>query len=150
MMDFAHPTEEFLRSVDIRRLLPQQPPFVMVGTLTGFSPELSVTETAVSEDNIFVDGGRLSASGIMENIAQTCAARVGYYNTYVLHNEVKIGFIGAIRDFTVCRNPEVGETVVTRVDILEEIFGMTLARATVTCGKEEVARAEIKLAVRDA
>mgnify|MGYP003310099370 CR=1 FL=1 len=149
MMDYARPTEEFLRTVKIRQLLPQQPPFVMVDTLVRFSMEVSVTETSVREDNIFVEGGRLSAPGMMENIAQTCAARVGYYNKYVLHNDVKIGFIGAIKDFTVNRTPCVGETIVTAVDILEEIFGMTLARATVTCGGETLACAEIKLSVKD-
>lgn len=150
MMDYARPTEEFLRTVDIRQLLPQQPPFVMVGTLVGFGDELSVTETVVAADNIFVDDGRLTAPGMMENIAQTCAARVGYYNKYVLHNEVKIGFIGAIKDFAVLRLPAAGETIVTRVDILEEIFGMTLARATVTGnGGETLCRAEIKLSVKD-
>lgn len=148
-MDYAHPTEEFLRTVDIRLLLPQQPPFVMIDTLVRFAMELSVTETTVRKDNIFVEGDRLSAPGMMENIAQTCAARVGYYNRYVLHNAVKIGFIGAIKNFTVNRTPSVGETIVTSVDILEEIFGMTLARATVSCADEILASAEIKLSVKD-
>ena len=100
-----------------------------------------------------MDDGRFSASGMMENIAQTCAARIGYYNKYILHKDVQTGFIGAIRDFRILTLPPVGSTITTRVDILEEIFGMTLARAEVTYQQEGetvvAATADVKLAIRD-
>ena len=85
----------------------------------------------------------------MENIAQTCAARVGFYNKYILHKDVQVGFIGAVRNFVVYSLPAVGSVIETRVDILEDVFGMTMADAQVRCGEELLATAEIKLAVRD-
>ena len=142
-------TEEYLRSIDIHTVLPQQEPFVMVGSLVAFSMDSSVTETIVRDTNIFVDNGVFSASGIMENIAQTCAARIGFYNKYVLHNEVQIGFIGAIRDFVIHSLPVVGSVITTKVDIIEDVFGMTLAEASVTCEGKIAAEAEIKLSVRN-
>ena len=111
---------DFLRSVDIHEVLPQQEPFVMVGALTQ-----------------------------LENIAQTCAARVGFYNKYILHKDVQVGFIGAVRNFVVYSLPAVGSVIETRVDILEDVFGMTMADAQVRCGEELLATAEIKLAVRN-
>ncbi|MGN0191397.1 MAG: pseudouridylate synthase [Candidatus Cryptobacteroides sp.] len=141
-------SEEYLRSVDVHTVLPQQEPFVMVGSLIAFDAGSSVTETVIREDNIFVDDGCFSASGMMENIAQTCAARVGFYNKYVLHKDVQVGFIGAVRDYVVHSLAPVGETVTTRVDILEDVFGMTLANASVSCGGKVIAEAQIKLAVR--
>lgn len=147
MTDYEHPSEEFLRSIDIHQVLPQQEPFVMVGCMTHFELGCSVTETRICEGNIFVDNGFFSAVGMIENIAQTCAARIGYYNRFVLHNEVQVGFIGAIRSYTVNTLAPVGETITTRVDVLEEIFGMTLAEAVVTCGGKVIATAEIKLAL---
>ena len=84
----------------------------------------------------------------MENIAQTCAARIGFYNKYILKKDVQMGFIGAVRNYVVRRFPEVGEIITTKVNILEEIFGMTLANAEVMCDGEVVATAEIKLSVR--
>ena len=140
---------DFLRSVDIHEVLPQQEPFVMVGALTQFENSLSATQTLIREDNIFVDEGYFSSSGLMENIAQTCAARVGFYNKYILHKDVQVGFIGAVRNFVVHSLPAVGSVIETRVDILEDVFGMTMADAQVRCGEELLATAEIKLAVRD-
>ena len=141
-------SEEYLRSIDLHTVLPQQEPFVMVGSLIAFDAGSSVTETLIREDNIFVDDGHFSASGMMENIAQTCAARVGFYNKYVLHKDVQVGFIGAVRNYVVHSLAPVGEMVITRVDILQDVFGMTLANAQVTCMGEVIAEAEIKLAVR--
>ena len=141
-------SEKYLRSIDLHTVLPQQEPFVMVGSLIAFDAGSSVTETLIREDNIFVDNGHFSASGMMENIAQTCAARVGFYNKYVLHKDVQVGFIGAVRNYVVHSLAPVGEMVTTRVDILQDVFGMTLANAQVTCRGEVIAEAEIKLAVR--
>ena len=147
-MDIKQPTEEFLRSIDIHGILPQQEPFVMIDTLTQFAMENTTTETTIRESNIFVDNGEFSASGLIENIAQTCAARVGYVNKYILKCDVQIGFIGAVRNFTVGRLPKVGETITTRVDILQDIFGMTMANATVTSNGDTIATTHIKLSVR--
>ena len=141
-------SEEYLRSIDLHTVLPQQEPFVMVGSLIAFDADSSVTETLIREDNIFVDDGHFSASGMMENIAQACAARVGFYNKYVLHKDVQVGFIGAVRNYVVHSLAPVGEMLTTRVDILQDVFGMTLANAQVTCRGELIAEAEIKLAVR--
>ncbi len=147
--DPTHPTEAFLRQIDIHGLLPQQEPFVMIGTLVHFDRTVTVTETTVAADNLFVDGGRLSAPGLMENIAQTCAARIGYANKYIRGKGIQLGFIGAVRNFAVAALPRVGDTLVTRVEVKEDVFGMTLAEATVTCGAQTLVTTEIKIAVRD-
>ena len=134
-------------NVDVHDILPQQEPFVMIDSLVRFEMESSTTETLVREDNIFVEDGVFSAYGMMENIAQTCAARIGYYNKYILHKDVQVGFIGAVRDYEVLRLPPVGSVITTTVDVQEEIFGMTLARAEILCGGETIATAQIKLSV---
>ena len=147
-METINITEEFLRSIDVHAILPQQEPFVMVGTLTSFEMTTSTTETEIKGENIFVDNNTFSASGLMENIAQTCAARIGFYNKYILKKDVQVGFIGAIRNYVVNELPKVGSTIITKVDILEEVFGMTLANAEVRCGDRVLATAEIKLSIR--
>jgi predicted hotdog family 3-hydroxylacyl-ACP dehydratase len=120
----------------------------MIDKLIAFSADASTTETTVSASNIFVDNGYFSASGMMENIAQTCAARVGFYNKYVLHNEVQIGFIGAIRNYMIHELPAVGTVIHTKVDIIQDIFGMTLANATIVSGDKVFVTAEVKLSVK--
>lgn len=142
-------TEEYLRTIDVHDILPQQEPFVMIGRMTHFEMRTSTTETLIGDSNIFVDGGKLSASGMLENIAQTCAARIGFYNKYILHKDVQVGFIGAVRNYVVCSLPSAGDVIITKVDILEEVFGMTLAVAEIRNGGEIIATAEIKLSVRN-
>ena len=142
-------TEAFLRSIDIHTLLPQQEPFVMVGCLTAFDEVRTVTETTLQPDNLFVDDGCFSACGLIENIAQTCAARIGFVNKHILLKGIQLGFIGAIRNLEVLGLPRVGETIITTVDVLEDIFGMTLAEATVVSGNETLVRSQIKIAVKE-
>lgn len=148
ILNAGQPSESQLRQIDIHELLPQQEPFVMIGKLIHFDQNMTVTETLVQEENIFVDGGRFSAAGLMENIAQTCAARIGYANKYILKKGIQLGFIGAVRNFEVKALPKVGDTIVTRVEVKEEIFGMTLAYATIECDGEVLVSTEMKIAIK--
>ncbi len=141
-------TEEQLRAIDIHELLPQQEPFVMIGCMTQIDEVRTVTETVISPQNIFVDDGQFSASGLIENIAQSCAARIGFVNKYILHNGIQIGVIGAVKNFQVVSLPKAGQTINTTVDTVSEVFGMTLAKATVTCEGEVLATTDIKIGVR--
>lgn len=138
-----------LRQIDIHTLLPQQEPFVMVGSLTHYDDENVETETTIRPDNIFVDNGEFSSAGMIENIAQTCAARIGYVNKYILKKGVQIGVIGNVRKLKITGHPKAGSTITTHVQILEEIMGVTLAMATITCGDELLAKSQIKLAVKE-
>lgn len=145
-----HPKDESLLPIDVHTLLPQQEPFVMVGKLTHFSPTEVASELQVETSNLFVDSQELMAEGIIEHIAQTCAARIGYINKYILGKDISIGFIGAVRNFQLHRLPKVDECLNTLVTIKEEVFGMTLASAIVCVGEEAIAETEMKIAVREA
>ena len=139
-----------LEDIDIHTLLPQQEPFVMVGRLTHFDMERTVTRTPMTDTNFFVEDGRFSPSGIIENIAQTCAARIGYVNKYILQKGIQLGFIGAIRNLRIHRLPLTGEEIETEIVTVEEVFGMTLVTATVRAGSDIIAEAEMKIAVSEA
>lgn len=137
------------RDIDIHELLPQQEPFVMVGKLTHFNMDKTVTETPVIDTNIFVEQNHFTPSGLIENIAQTCAVRIGYVNKYILKKGIQLGFIGAIRNLNIYRFPKVGETVETTILMIEEIFGMTLVNAAVKIENEVIADAEMKIALSE-
>ncbi|MCQ2146993.1 MAG: pseudouridylate synthase, partial [Bacteroidales bacterium] len=64
--------------IDALDILPQRPPFVMIDALNAYEESRVDTSFVVREDNILVKDGFLSEAGVMENIAQTCAARIGY------------------------------------------------------------------------
>lgn len=148
-MENNKPTETFLRAIDVHTLLPQQEPFVMIGSIVHYDEECTETETLIKSDNIFVDDGEMSTAGMIENIAQTCAARIGYENKYIKGEGVQIGVIGAVRKLKVREHPKAGSVITTRIEIIEVLLGMTLAMATITCGGELMAKGQIKLAVKE-
>jgi Predicted 3-hydroxylacyl-(acyl carrier protein) dehydratase len=132
----------------IEELIPQRPPFVMIDRLVSSDEVYSITELTVREDNLFVEDGRLSASGLIENIAQTCAARIGYIN--LNHGQtVKIGVIGSISNLNIERTPKVGEKLTTTIKLLEEVFQMTLVEAVIASDNEEIVQANMKIALTD-
>lgn len=135
--------------IDIHELLPQQEPFVMVGKLIHYDNNNTITQTKILHDNIFVDNGVFTSSGIIENIAQTCATRIGYINKYILKKDIQLGFIGAIRNLKIYRCPKVSEIIQTSIITIEEVFGMTLVSATVKVGEELLAESEMKIAVSE-
>jgi predicted hotdog family 3-hydroxylacyl-ACP dehydratase len=135
--------------INILELLPQQPPFVMVDTLLYCDMEVTKTSLMVVEENMFCDDGVLSESGVIENMAQTCAARMGYINKYINNDTVKLGFIGAIRNLEIIRLPEIGEKLVTQITTIEEVFQMTLVNAIIIVGEEVIASCEMKIAISE-
>ena len=148
-IDTTQPTREFLENIDIHELLPQQEPFVMVGKLVHFDMQLTTTTTLVKDDNVFVENGYMTAEGLIENIAQTCAARIGYVNKYILKKGIQIGFIGAIRDLKILSLPKVGDIIETQVTVMEQVFGMILASAEVKVNNKTLVTTEMKIALKE-
>jgi 3-hydroxymyristoyl/3-hydroxydecanoyl-(acyl carrier protein) dehydratase len=142
-------TETELKKIDILTLLPQRPPFVMIDHLTHFDEVVTTTEFEVRADNLFMENGILNPCALVENIAQTCAARMGYINQYIYQESVKLGFIGSIKDLTVLRPARLGEILSTKIEVLEEIMQMTLVEATVKVGAETIVTAKMKIALTD-
>lgn len=137
-----------IKNIDILTLIPQRRPFVMVDRLLSFDETESSTDFVVREDNIFCKDGLFLETGIMENIAQTCAARIGYIN--ITNNEsVKIGVIGSIKDLIITKLPKVGSRLLTKVKVLSEVFAITLVEAEVFDNDELVARCEMKISLTD-
>ena len=137
------------KSINVLKLLPQQPPFIMVDKLLYFDQLTTITCLEVNQNNIFVDNGIFTSSGLIENIAQTCAVRMGYINQFIYKENVKLGFIGSIKNLEIHRNPIIGETLTTSIKIVEEVFQMTLVQAEIKSNDETIVTAEMKIALSD-
>ncbi|MDR1859552.1 MAG: pseudouridylate synthase [Bacteroidales bacterium] len=135
--------------IEVGELLPQRPPMVMIDRLLQCDPVVTQTALTVRPDNIFCDNGYLSEAGLLENIAQTCAARMGFINKYLQHDVVKLGFIGAIRNMEIFRLPASGEQLTTTVTVQEEIFRMTLVHAEIRIHAEVIASGDMKISITD-
>ena len=134
------------KDINVLELLPQRPPFVMVDNLTDYSETQSTCCLTVRADNVFFEKGCLTAPGLIEHIAQTCAARLGYYNCYILKTGVRLGFIGEVKDLCILRLPREGELIETTITVLQEIFDVTLVTAEVRVGKEVIVTTRLKIA----
>ncbi len=138
-----------LRSIDVLTLLPQRPPFVMIDRLIHYDQVLTTTEFLVRGDNLFVEGNVLNPCALVENIAQTCAARLGYINKYILHEGLRLGYIGAIRNLRVLRPVVLGEKLTTSIEVVDEFMKLTLVNATIKVGDEQIVTAEMKIALSE-
>lgn len=124
--------------------IPQKPPFVMIGQLVGSDETTTSTTFQVRSDNIFVEDGVLSESALVENIAQTAAARAGY----LVKKEnlpVMIGYIGAIKDLEIFILPKINDNLETEIVIKHQVFDVTLISGTVRCNGKLLAQCEMKI-----
>jgi 3-hydroxymyristoyl/3-hydroxydecanoyl-(acyl carrier protein) dehydratase len=137
-----------LDQFEMTSLIPQRPPFMMVDKILSCDDTDAVTEFLVRQDNILLDGNQLSSAGIVENMAQSCAARMGCVN--LLHNRpIKLGFIGEIKNLKINRQPMLNDHLITEVHILMDVFDMTLASVYTKVNGEVIAEARMKLASTD-
>ena len=143
-------TDSELSRIDVLTLLPQRPPFVMIDRLTHFDEAVTTTQLTVRTDNLFTEAdGHLNPCALVENIAQTCAARMGYINRYIYRQRVRLGYIGGIKNLQVLRTPRVGELLTTSIEVMQEVMKLTLVNATVRVGDEVIVTAEMKIALSD-
>ena len=135
-----------MNPVNARQYIPQQPPIVMVDSFLECNEALVTTLFRIPEDHIFLQNGQLSSAGLMENIAQTCATRIGWLNR---EEPVKIGVIGSINKLEINSFPLAGQTLETRVDVLSEVFDATIAKAEIKCNGKLIAQGEMKVFVTE-
>jgi len=133
---------------DILPYIPQRPPFVMVQTLEHSDDEGAATRFAVTEDNILVEAGVFKEPGLVENIAQTAAARIGYICKQE-QKPVPVGFIGAVQQLKINRLPLVGEVLDTRISIKNQVFNATIVDGTIAINGDVIASCEMRIFVAE-
>lgn len=133
---------------DIAQWIPQRPPFVFIDTIVDVSEEHALSQFTIPADCVLVSEGCLSLAGLMEHAAQTCAARAGWVQKQ--HGQqVKIGYIGAVKQLQTTRLPEVGETLTTEARIIQQVLNITLIECVTRIGDEQIATTTLKLATID-
>ena len=129
---------------DIESLIPQKPPFVMIDKLLSFSETATTSAFTINTGNIFVKDGVFKEPGLVENIAQTAAARAGY----VSHSENKpvlVGYIGAVNNLQIFSLPKTGDELITEITIENQIFDVTLISGKISCNETLLAQCKMKI-----
>ena len=135
-----------MQTTDIESLIPQRPPILMVNRFECDSADGCTTWLDVSESNMFMHDGHLLAEGLIEHIAQTAAAYIGYRRREV-GDDVNLGFIGDVKKCTVAQSlPRPGDTVETRMRVVSQVGAITMIAAESTVQGETVTSCRMKLA----
>ena len=131
---------------DVLSLIPQRPPFVMIGQFFAHAVDEKSSTSAlkIAEANIFVENGTLAEPGLIENIAQTAAARIGYI-CKTENKPVPIGYIGAVQNLEIFSLPKINDEIKTEIAITNEIFNVTVISGKITCGGKLLAQCEMKI-----
>ncbi len=136
--------QAIVKDDDILKLIPQRPPIVMVDKFYGIEGDCSYSGLTITEDNIFTDNRVFTEPGIIEHIAQSAAARIGYI--YTLNDRpVPLGFIGSVDKLQIYFLPGVGDDLYTEIRIIQEVGDITLAGAVVKNGDRIIVDCRMKI-----
>lgn len=134
---------------DILPFIPQRPPFVMIQELIACDENSAMTTLVVKEENIFTKNGLLGEPALVENIAQTAAARIGYICQQE-NKPVPIGYIAAVQNLVIFRLPNVGDRLKTEIVIKNQVMHVTIISGTVKINDEVIAGCEMKIFISNA
>jgi predicted hotdog family 3-hydroxylacyl-ACP dehydratase len=135
-----------LKGEDIKRLIPQREPFIMVDEIEATDGTHAVSALAVRSDNYFMlPDGTISETGVIEHIAQSCSALMGCQALDQHLANPPVGLIGEVKRFECQRRPQAGEKVSTTIE-----FGFTFGNVTIATGEsrvddESIAKAQLKI-----
>ena len=139
--------EAIIHGEGILGLIPQRPPIVMVDSFFGIEENCSYSGLTVTSDNIVCEAGKLQEPGIIEHIAQSAAARIGFIYTRQ-GAQVPLGFIGSVDKLKIYNLPEVGIKLFTEITVVQEVFDITLVSAQVKAGEELIAECRMKIFIK--
>ena len=138
-----------MKGEDIKRLIPQREPFIMVDEFEERDGNSAATALSVCPDNYFVlPDGTLAETGLIEHLAQSCSALVGAQALSKAIEQPPVGLIGEVKHFECHRRPRIGEKLKTIVT-----FGFTLGNVTMATGQtfvdeEQIANIHLKIFIQ--
>ena len=133
-----------MKQHDILSLIPQRSPFVMIDALLTVDEKGATGVFKISEKNLFLGDGFLAEAALIENIAQTAAARIGYVSL----NENKpapIGYLAAVQNFEVFSLPKLNDEITTEISIENVIFNVLIISGKIMCNNENIAACNMKI-----
>ena len=135
-------------SAPLEKILPQKNPFILISELNDYSETTAGTTFSVAENHLLVENGTLTEAGLLENMAQTAAAQLGY--KALLNGIVApLGFIAAVRNFEVTVYPKAGEEIETKILYANVVLNIKVVNAEVFLRGEKIASAELKIFIQE-
>ena len=116
----------------------------MIDTLLTVDKKGATALFKISEKNLFLNDGFLAEAALIENIAQTAAARIGYISL----NEDKpapVGYLAAVQNFEVFNLPQLHDEITTEIFIENVIFSVVIINGKIICNKKNIASCNMKI-----
>ena len=129
---------------DILAFIPQRPPFVMIDELTACDDVSATSILRVRPDNLFVQKGKLMEPALIENIAQTAAAQIGYICNRE-NKPVPIGYIAAVQNLAINKQASTGDKLETEIAIRNQVLNVTIITGSVKVNNSVIASCEMKI-----
>jgi predicted hotdog family 3-hydroxylacyl-ACP dehydratase len=131
---------------NLLQFIPQRDPMVMMDDLLYWDHSKTTSGLTISEDNLLSTSQEFTEPGVIENFAQTMALRIGYHY-YLLKKPAPVGYIGSFKKFNLSRLPKTGERIETTIEVIQELFGVTMAKGEMILNNETIASIEMKTVV---
>lgn len=129
----------------LTNLIPQKEPFVLIHSLQSVSDKVCVTEFSFSTNHILCENKKLSAAGLLENMAQSAGCKIGFED-FLKGKKPRVAYIGEVREFSFSRLPFAGENLQTEITIENTVFGtVTVMVGKIFIGKELIASCKMKV-----
>ena len=104
------------------------------------------TTLSVSPDNYFIlPDDTMAETGLIEHLAQSCAALSGYQALAQNPANPRIGMIGQVKHFECFRRPRIGERLKSVVTFNLTFENATLATGQTFVGEELIANIQLKI-----
>jgi len=132
----------------VNELIPQKAPFQFIDSVVNYKENQITTNYCVASNNPLVDNGLLLESGFIENIAQSAAALEGCLAKN-RDGEIKIGFIGAVKKLEITSAIKVGDTLETKVTIINNAIGVNIAEGEIYNNNNLVAKCILNIFLKD-
>lgn len=111
---------------------------LMVDLILDIDANFVETTFLIKEDNIFIQNKVFIEAGLIENTAQTCSSIVGkkyFFDEDGTENENVnvIGFISALKNVKIHSLPKVGDTIITKANLVSKFAGDDYTLCTMSC-----------------
>ncbi|MCB9252440.1 MAG: 3-hydroxyacyl-ACP dehydratase [Flavobacteriales bacterium] len=129
---------------NISEFIPQGPPVIMIDRIQECSENSIITRFYIKKENLFSEEGFFTESGLIENMAQTAAARAGV-ESKTKGKAPQKGFIAAIKNLKIHSLPEVDTEITTYLSINNQVMNFSIANAYITQRNSKIAECELKI-----
>lgn len=137
-----------VNSDTILNYIPQRAPIVLISRIYKCDETSVITGFDISDQHILTQNGKLTESGIIENMAQTAASMAGY-EAVVNKSQPRVGFIANIKNLVIHFQPESGNEILTEVKTKTQVMNVSIIEASSYCQNRLVATCEMKIFLQE-